>query len=388
MTHALGMSMKNLTSNIINKARDLSFNQTTNYIHYEEAQMMRLIKDLVDHILQEPPKQEVSLKPGKPRFVVPYNINDKAAQYKPLPFRDGLRKFETGDLSDPEVKSEHRNQSGLSYEKKTGSLFVDGIDVSDIKQGSVGDCYFLAALTSIANIQPDFITQNIRQNTDNTYTVGFHKISIPSKRVLYDEKGPYYQAIRETAKYCVDNELPQWYGNNLYARGENSGELWAALYEKAYAAYKGGSYDDINGGTIATAYFDLLGVTSKTHKHQGSIETTLYNTIQTALDNKNPVAVGIGPDENGAHLSEEGLVYNHAYSVLDVFEQEGVKYITLRNPYGYQEWNGDGADTKNDGIFSMPFSAYKDNFYETTIADYTKYDGIYDPYAHPKYRLN
>jgi hypothetical protein len=379
--------MKNLTSNIFNKARDLSFNQTTNYSHYEDAQIRRLIKDLVDHILQLPSKEEVVLQPGKPRFVVPYNINDKAASHKPLPFIDGLRKADTGALSDPLVRNEHRNKSGLVYEKKTGSLFVDGIDVSDIKQGSVGDCYFLAALTSIAHVQPDFITKNIRQNTDNTYTVGFHSISIPSKRLLYDEKGAYYQTIREAAKYCVDNDLPQWYGNNLYARGENTNELWAALYEKAYASFKGGGYDGINGGTIASAYYDLLGVASKTHKHQGSIETTLYNTIQTALDNKSPVTVGKAPDDDGAHLSEEGLVYNHAYSVLGVFEQEGKKYITLRNPYGYQEWTGEGADSKNDGTFSMPFADYRDNFYETTIADYTKYEGIYDPFVHPKYRL-
>jgi Calpain family cysteine protease len=60
-----------------------------------------------------------------------------------------------------------------------------------------------------------------------------------------------------------------------------------------------------------------------------------------------------------AAMRREGLVADHAYTVLDAYERSGVRYVQLRNPWGQFEPKGHG---KNDGIFEMTLSAFKTRF--------------------------
>lgn len=41
-----------------------------------------------------------------------------------------------------------------------------------------------------------------------------------------------------------------------------------------------------------------------------------------------------------------GIVYSHAYAILNVMELDGNKLIKMRNPHGHQgaEWNGEWSD--------------------------------------------
>jgi hypothetical protein len=44
--------------------------------------------------------------------------------------------------------------------------------------------------------------------------------------------------------------------------------------------------------------------------------------------------------------SDEGIVFGHAYAVLDIKNLDGNKLLQLRNPHGNRgaEWTGDWSD--------------------------------------------
>jgi len=77
-------------------------------------------------------------------------------------------------------------------------------------------------------------------------------------------------------------------------------------------------------------------------------------------------------------LLHDGLLVNHAYSIIDCQEVQGHKLMRIRNPWGRGEWTGAwGDDSKewtpalmkhfnynfaNDGTFFMSFSDFYKNF--------------------------
>ncbi len=135
-----------------------------------------------------------------------------------------------------------------SYQLFAGSISLDGISPSDIKQGYLGDCYFLAALASVAQQHPEVIWNAIKDNGDGTYTVTFYQDGKPVP-VTVDAEFP----VTEDAK---GNPT----GTPAYARtGSTRDELWPLIMEKAYAQLDGGSYRKIEGGWPGEAVELLTG---------------------------------------------------------------------------------------------------------------------------------
>ncbi len=77
-----------------------------------------------------------------------------------------------------------------SYSQVSGVLFgANGPSYTDVRQGEVGDCYFLAALGEIALQNPTAITNMFIVNGDGTYTVRFFNGS-QAQYVTVDQQLP------------------------------------------------------------------------------------------------------------------------------------------------------------------------------------------------------
>ena len=63
----------------------------------------------------------------------------------------------------------------FAYAEAAGSLFCFGPSETDVDQGSVGDCYFLASLGSVADRDPGRIEDIFTDNGDGTFTVRFFR---------------------------------------------------------------------------------------------------------------------------------------------------------------------------------------------------------------------
>ena len=155
------------------------------------------------------------------------------------------KKHDAGNLTQMR-QVEWRRASDLFEDPQ---IFTDGIHPNDIKQGSLGDCYFLSCLASMAEnpqrIQDRFVTKEV--NSAGIYLMSFYINGIKTPVV-------------------VDDWIPTKYDKPCFARS-NDGELWVCLMEKAWAKLYG-TYSRMEGGDPAFAATHLEGSPAKTIWHQ------------------------------------------------------------------------------------------------------------------------
>jgi hypothetical protein len=234
------------------------------------------------------------------------------------------------NLTDP-------SDSGTKTNFSSRSLFGTAPLVTDVNQGQVGDCYFLASIQSFANKIPSRLQQMAVDLGDGTYAVQFKRNGI-------------------TTYVRVDGELPtaSW-GAPLYASPQGTGgAIWAPIMEKAYAFFRtgAGTYSSLNSGWTGSVYNDL-GVSNSTYSTSQST-STLYNTVSSALTAGKAVTI----ITKGSITGGASLVGSHAYSIVGASLEGGTMYFTLRNPWGI---DGVGNDGSNDGYIKLTLAQIQAN---------------------------
>jgi hypothetical protein len=243
------------------------------------------------------------------------------------------------------------------YSAALGKLFVKGPGAGDLKQGAAGDCYFDASIASLAWSHPALVRKMIAANPDGTVTVTFHQ--------------PNPDGTNTPVHITVDRALPMWAkdvgadaGKPVYDTSSTPTELWPALVEKAYAKWKGQSYDAIgHGGWPKDALGEVTGSPVTTLDTAATPPDELFNALTAALKARRPVVTythcdGSHADDFAATGTSDGttnVVPAHAYSVLRAYERDGQRFVVVRNPWGMHE---PGADGRNDGVFALPFSQF------------------------------
>ncbi|REJ03874.1 hypothetical protein DY023_16245 [Microbacterium bovistercoris] len=219
------------------------------------------------------------------------------------------------------------------------ALYPNGIPgPDDVHQGSIGDCYLLATLAGIANVDPDRIMDMITVNGDGSYTVHFADGDVV---VTEDQVSDTDQA------------------------------LWVRIIEGAYANKIG--YEDLdNGGWAREVMEDIYGEDADIKDHDGGMWDWLtggndvadsYDDIDAALDDGRPV---VASAQNGQLGFEDG---GHALTVLDTYEVDGEQMVVLRNPWGSNNGHEDeiraaGGEltTPPDGTFTMSMEEFTKSF--------------------------
>lgn len=220
-----------------------------------------------------------------------------------------------------------------------------------IKQGTIGNCYFEAALASLAKANPEAIKDMINDNGDGTYTVTF-----PGDRA-----------------HPVTISAPTESERGLYNKGTPRG-VWACVIEKAYGAYRREhdlwstgnipSEGSDGGGSLSTAIEILTGHSSDGDMIWCTRDDVLRQKLTSAFQNGRIVTAGsttdltskiplIGSDED---KTADGFPGGHAYSIIG-WDPDGPDggTVTIRNPWG-------GADGTTSGTISISFNKMKANF--------------------------
>ena len=253
--------------------------------------------------------------------------------------------------------------------------------IYDSIQGNTADCYFMAPLGSCAwNSSVTGIPIKPANNAAENFTIPFWS---------YDRAQPLNTTtVFTSTPKTVSNALPLGAdGKPIYAKITPSNEIWAAIYEKAFAVFSGCTITNGNPdisqlgtkGKPSDALSALVNLTKKKFSFtaaplpQTAFETVnpppnpylgqacqdYYDIIKTVCTpnaaspssgkTKYPMVAWTYDSENYLPQAwkDKGLKYRypalnldrmlvaqHTYSILGYYTSGGNKYIVLRDPLG------------------------------------------------------
>lgn len=265
---------------------------------------------------------------------------------------------------------------------------IDGFSSSDVQQGALGDCWFLAGIATICS-RKDLMERVCVASDPECGIYGF----------VFQRDGQWVSTVVDDYLFLKEKDFedlaPELYdptsaarqtwrrlrqtGSDalLYANCAHPNETWLPLLEKGYAKIHG-DYNALEEGLVGEAIEDLTGgistliLTDSVLKRQSLWEelTNPYGKFVFALS-----IFGLGSNQAGLGL-------NHAYSVLRATEEtaengDKIRLVMVRNPWGRRdisgtgEWNGPWSDGSpewtpywlrklnyrfgDDGVFWMTF---------------------------------
>jgi hypothetical protein len=226
-------------------------------------------------------------------------------------------------------------------------LFVGVPQYNDIRQGALGDCYFLAGLSSLAQKDPVFLQQAIVALGDGTYAVRF------------------FRSDGSEAYFRIDAQLPTYGNRPAYANLARNGQaLWVPLLEKAFAQFRRGtnSYSSIEGGWMSEAYRAIANA-STSWVYTTSTANTLAQNIANYLASGKAVTAG------SYSYPPSPIVGGHAYQVLSSSYDTVKKtwYVTVYNPWGVDGRSFDS--NSSDGLLRLTAAQFKACFYALNICN-------------------
>jgi len=241
----------------------------------------------------------------------------------------------------------HSRNIGQQFEwKRPGELcddphmFIGGATRFDIKQGDLGNCWFLAALGSLCAAGDERLLHRVIPK-DNSFT--------------RDYAGVFHFQIWQYGKWIdvvIDDRLPTLNGRLQFVHSPSKNEFWPALLEKAYAKLNG-SYEALSGGNTSEGMEDFTGGIIEQYDFREKYPDDLFRIMNKC--HKRHSLMGTSIETGGMALEStlpSGLVVGHAYSVTSVkkvhIRGRDIFLVRLRNPWGSKEWNGPWSDGSNE----------------------------------------
>ncbi|KAF2761112.1 cysteine proteinase, partial [Pseudovirgaria hyperparasitica] len=284
-------------------------------------------------------------------------------------------------LEATEVPYSLQGLAGVQSVKRVEDIFEnpqfyeDGATANDVCQGTVGDCWFLAAITALSG-KPELLERICVDRDEKVGVYGFvfyrdgewisevvddrlalrqndDKWSYTSEYMITTDGRKAYKDIYplQAGEYSI-SRLPKDFRENL-RKGSNAlyfsscrskNETWLPLLEKAYAKAHG-DYQAIEGGFPGEGRIEDLtgGVATYLYSEHVLDKDKLWSEL-TQVNKDFLFGCGSRYGRDSDPRDDEGFVRGHAYSVLEAREVNELRLLKIRNPWGETEWNGAWSD--------------------------------------------
>ena len=227
-------------------------------------------------------------------------------------------------------------------------LFRGRPEASDVHQGMIGNCWFLAAVAVVAERRPELLTR-LFWNSEIS-EVGLYAVKL--------------FVNGEWRWILVDDLLPVNAIGNLAHSSSLRFQLWLPLLEKA-AAKVAGSYEALHGGSFGEAFALLTGQPTEDIMldDRNFSEPSDQELLWSRLVSWDAAGYLLGAccvatkELSVTQLNDLGLQAPHGYTIIKTVEYEGERLIHLRNPIGERSvrvWQGSW------GFASMSAQAKRD----------------------------
>ncbi|KAF4448486.1 hypothetical protein FALBO_16796 [Fusarium albosuccineum] len=247
------------------------------------------------------------------------------------------------------------------HEIFVNSTFMEDINVGDIKQGNLSDCWFLAGLIALANVPACLKRTCVAYNTAvGVYGFVFYRDGEWIHTIIDDKlyvKSPYWDSPstqRDLLEQVECENAEKLYRETyqtgsralFFAQCKDQKETWVPLIEKAYAKAHG-DYSSLAGGWMGEALEDLTGGVTTELCTSDILDTDeFWHRELSRVNDHFFFGASTGHLENGSG-ERDGIEETHAYVILDARTlKNGQRLVKLRNPWG---------DTRK-GIWEGPWS--------------------------------
>ncbi|KAI0527723.1 hypothetical protein F5B22DRAFT_640704 [Xylaria bambusicola] len=272
------------------------------------------------------------------------------------------------------------------FEKPT---FLKDIDGADIKQGGLGDCWYIAGLSALANVEDAVKRVCVEYDTRiGIYGFVFYRdgewiYSIIDDKLYLTSPNWDSPSMQRDLMNQIDRESPEKDYRKTYQTGskalffgqcKNQSETWVALFEKAYAKAHG-DFGSLAGGWIGEALEDLTGGVTTELLASDILDLDEFWEKEVSKVNQEFLFGCSTGLLDGGYGDRNGIREGHAYVVMDARTlKSGERLVKLRNPWGKlrkgvwegpwsdgsKEWNQDvkeelGHQFGNDSVFWIRF---------------------------------
>jgi len=262
-----------------------------------------------------------------------------------------------------------------------GDFMKDITEFNDPVQGALGDCWLIAALTAVAWSLPYEIVHRTRATQPSGDKEHMNQLRFYKKG--YGRDGRNNNPVEVTDKCVVANGTT----NLVYARSRDMGEVWPAVYEKAFARWTGPVDSDqpnmasLAGGDPALATAQITNRKPVYYATASRDPSALWGIVRAhcrsykTFDPMTAWTYATGQQ----YTYGSGIAANHAYTILGWAFRNNKMYIVLRNPWGFFEPSGGNTYNgvlqfldesfwrpidmvPNDGVFAIEATSFKEYF--------------------------
>ncbi|KAH7413026.1 hypothetical protein BKA64DRAFT_703135 [Cadophora sp. MPI-SDFR-AT-0126] len=282
------------------------------------------------------------------------------------------------------------------FDKPT--FLADKLSPADVKQGSLGDCWLMASLTALANMDVGIQRICVEYDTKiGIYGFVFHRdgewiISIIDDKLFlkspdWDSPSVQRHLLEQTDREDVELEYRKTYQTGsqslFFAQCRDQNETWLPLLEKAYAKAHG-DYASLQGGWIGEGLEDLTGGVTTELLTSDILDTDEFWNNEIIKVNKEFLFGCSTGLLDGGYGSRDGISEGHAYVIMEAREiSTGQRLVKLRNPWGKgKKGNWEGAWSDGSKEFTPELQIELNHKFGSDSVFWISYQDLLRKYQH------